>query len=62
MQCTGEHKDPHVLPKVNMADMAGKMESIEKYLRLPHGVMRVPLVCVIRKTIIVQSMPNMMTR
>ena len=48
------YKDPDVLPKVNKADMAGMMESIVEYLRSHCGVVRTPLVYVIRKTIIVQ--------
>ena len=42
-----EYKDPDVLPKVNKSDMAGMMEAIEEYLRLHHGVVRVPLAYVI---------------
>ena len=49
-----ELKDPHVLPKVNKADMKGTMESIKEYLRSHHGVMRVPLAYVIKKTITVK--------
>ena len=33
-----EYNDPDALPKANKADMAGTMESIERYLRLHHGV------------------------
>ena len=50
-----EHKDPDVLPKFNKADMARTMESIKEYLRLHHGVIRVPLAYIIRKTTIVQT-------
>ena len=43
-----------MLPKVNKADMAGTMESIEEYFQSYHGVIRVPLAYIIRKTITVQ--------
>ena len=43
-----------MLPKVNKADIAGKMESIQEYLRSCHAVIRAPLAYVIRKTITVQ--------
>ena len=43
-----------MLPKVNKLDMSGTMESIEEYLRSHHGIMRAPLACIVRKTIIVQ--------
>ena len=38
-----EYNDPDELPKVNKADMAGMMESIEEYLRSSCHVTRVPL-------------------
>ena len=41
-------------PKVNKADMTGMMESIKEYLGSCHGVVRVPLAHVFRKTVIVQ--------
>ena len=44
-----------MLSKVNKANMAWTLEVIEEYLRSRHGVMRVPLKYVIRKTIIVQT-------
>ena len=34
--------------------MAGKMKAIKDYLRFHHGAVRVPLACIIIKTIIVQ--------
>ena len=48
-----EHKDQNMLPKVNKADMAGTVESIEEYFRSCCGVIRAPLAYVIRKAIIV---------
>ena len=48
-----EYKDLDVLPKINKADMTGKMESIEEYLRSCHGIVRAPLAYIIRKTITV---------
>ena len=48
------YKDPDMLPKVNKADKEGMMEFIEEYLRSHHGVIKVPLVSVIRKTITIQ--------
>ena len=50
-----EYKDPYVLPKINKSDMAGMMESIKEHLRSHCGVIKTPLVYIIRKTIIVQS-------
>ena len=44
-----------MLPKVNKADMEGTMDAIKEYLRLFHGVMRVHLAYVIRKTTIVET-------
>ena len=49
-----EYKDLNMLPKVNKADMAGTMKSIEEYLQKRHDVVRAPLAYVIRKNIIVQ--------
>ena len=49
-----KYKDPNMLPKVNKADMADTKESMEKYLRSHHGVVRAPLAYIIRKTIMVQ--------
>ena len=50
-----EYKDPDVLLKINKSDMAGMMESIEKYIRSHCGVVRAPLAYIIRKTITVQT-------
>ena len=50
-----EYNDSDVLPKVNKADMAGIMESIEEYLRSHCNVMRAPLACIIRKARTVQT-------
>ena len=48
-------KDPDMLPKINKSDMAGTMESKKEYLRLCHGVIRMPHACVLRKAIVVQT-------
>ena len=44
-----------MLPKVDKANMAEMMERIKEYLRSYHGVMRVSLANIIRKTIVVQT-------
>ena len=49
-----KYKDPDVLSKVNKSDMAGMMETIQKYLRLCCGVVRALLKYVTRETIIGQ--------
>ena len=46
----GKYKDANMLPKVNKTDTAGTMEAAKEYLRSYHGVMRVPLVYLIRTT------------
>ena len=38
-----EYRDPDLLPKINISDMEGMMESIKEYLRLHHGVLRASL-------------------
>ena len=43
-----------MLPKVNYADMVGRTESHEKYLRSHHGDIRASLAYIIKKTTIVQ--------
>ena len=48
-----EYKDPDVLPKINKSDIVGMMETIKEYLRSCHGVVRVLLAHVIKKTILV---------
>ena len=50
-----KYKNPDELPKVNMADMAGMIEFIEEYLRSCHGVVRVSLAYINRKTKIFQN-------
>ena len=50
-----EYKNPDMQPKINKFDVAGTMESIKEYLRSHHGIVRVPLAYVIRKTTIVQT-------
>ena len=50
-----EYKDPNVMPKINKSDIAGMMEAIKEYLRLHCGVVRLPFVYVIWKTITVQT-------
>ena len=40
-----------ILPKVNKANMAGKMESIKEYLRSNDGNVRAPLATTVRKII-----------
>ena len=47
-----------MLPDTNKSDMAGTVEANEECLRSHHGVGRVPLAYVIRKTIIVQTYGN----
>ena len=44
-----------MLLKVNKADMVGMMEAIKEYLRSCFGVIRAPLVYIIRKITIVQT-------
>ena len=53
-----EYKDLDVLPKFNRADMAGLIESFDKYLRSLCGVMRAPLALIIRKAITVPFYGN----
>ena len=53
-----EYKDPNMLPKINKSDMAGTMEAIKEHLRSRQGVIRAPLVYIIRKTIKVQTYGN----
>ena len=50
-----EYKDPNVLPKINISDMAGMMESIKEDLRARCGVIKAPLAYVIRETITIQT-------
>ena len=47
-----EYKHPEVFLRINKSDVAGKLETIEEYLRSCHGVMRVPPAYIIRKNII----------
>ena len=49
-----KYNDPKMLPKVNKANMTGIMEDIKEYLRSCHSVKRAHLVCVMRKTIVVE--------
>ena len=44
-----KYKETNTLPKVNVTDMTGEMESIEEYLRLHCCVMNAPLTYVLRK-------------
>ena len=53
-----KYKGQDVLPKVNKLNMAWTKEAIKEYLRSCYGVVRVPLVFIIRKTIIVKTYEN----
>ena len=44
-----------MLPQDNKADKTGNIESIKEYIRSCHGDVRMPLVYIIRKTILVQT-------
>ena len=50
-----KYKNTDMLPEVNKSDISGMMESIKEYLQSCCEVVRVPLVCIIRKTITVQT-------
>ena len=54
-KCRDYYKDPIMLPKINKSNMTGMMEVIKEYLRSCQGVIRAPLVYIIRNTIIVQT-------
>ena len=44
-----------MMPIINKSDMEGMMEAIEEYLRSCQGIVKAPLLNLIRKTIIVQT-------
>ena len=46
-----KHKDPNMLANINKSDITGTMKAIKEYLRSSHGIVRVPLAHVNRKTI-----------
>ena len=50
-----DYKVTDMLPKINKFDMAGMIEAIDEYMKLCHGVVRVPLAYIIMKSIIVQT-------
>ena len=49
------YKDPVMLPKIEKAQITGTMKAIKEYFRSHLGVKRVPLACIIKKTIVVET-------
>ena len=44
-----------ILPKVNKANMVGRIKTVKEYLRSYHGAKRAPLAYVIRKNVVIQT-------